>query len=100
MRLLEYIWGDNIGAIWNQPLELEDVNVLVVEVYPNPTANKIYLNGLLNETVVDVFSLDGRQLSTNLVEDNYALELNVTSGIYLLKITSEGKSIIKKIIVK
>ena len=98
--LVEYIWGTNVGAIWNQPLEIEDLDKLDVQVFPNPTTNKLYFKGLLTEAVVDVFSFEGRQLSSNLVTNNSALDLNVNNGIYLLRISSEGKSILKKVIVK
>ena len=98
--LVEYIWGTNVGAIWNQPLEIEDLDKLHIQIYPNPATNKIYFKGLLTEAVVDMYSFDGRQLSSNRVTNNSALDLNVNSGIYILKISSEGKSSIKKIIVK
>ncbi len=98
--LVEYIWGINVGDNWSQPLGVDDVNALNVQVYPNPTSNKIYFKGLLNEAVVEVFSVDGRQLSTIKVIKNSALDLEVSSGIYVLKISSDGKSMIKKVIVK
>ncbi len=98
--LVEYIWGTNVGNNWSQPLGVDDINVLNVQVYPNPTSNKIFFKGLLNEAVVEIFSADGRQFSTNKVTSNSALDLKVSSGIYVLKISSDGKSLIKKIIVK
>ena len=81
-------------------MEITDLNELDVQVYPNPTSNKIYFKGLLTESVVDVFTFDGRHLSTNLIVNNSVLDLNVEQGIYLLRISSEGKSSIKKVIVK
>lgn len=98
--LVEYIWGTNVGDIWSQFLGVDELSKLDIQVYPNPTTNKIYFKGLIEETVVEVFSIDGRQLSTKTVTNNSALDLNVTSGIYLLKITSDGRSMVKKIIVK
>ena len=98
--LVEYIWGTNVGDFWSQPLGVDEVNALNVKVYPNPTSNKIYFKGLLNEAVVEIFSADGRQFSTNKVTNNSALDLKVSSGIYVLKISFDGKSMIKKIIVK
>ncbi len=97
--LVEYIWGTNVGDSW-PTLGVEEVNALSIQIYPNPTTNRIYFKGLLNETVVEVFSVDGRQLSTNTISNNSALDLNISSGIYLLKVSSNGKSMVKKIVVK
>ncbi len=98
--LVEYIWGTNVGDNWSQPLSIDDVNTLRVKVYPNPTTNKVYFKGLLSEAVVEVFSIDGRQLSVTTVQINSSLDLKVSSGMYLLKISSDGKSMFKKIIVE
>ena len=98
--LVEYIWGTNIGETWSQPLGVNDSNTLDIQVYPNPTSDKIYLKGLLNEATVEVFSVDGRQLSTTTINNNFSLDLNLSSGIYLLKITTDYRSTIKKIVVK
>ncbi len=97
--LVEYIWGLRQGDTWFQTLGIDEVDTLDIQIYPNPATNKIYFKGLLNKAVVEVFALDGRQLSSKTVTNNSALDLNVSSGIYVLKITSDGKSMVKKIIV-
>ncbi len=98
--LVEYIWGNKVGDTWLQSLGVGEVGILNVQVYPNPTNNTIYFKGLLNEAVVEVFSVDGRKLFYKPVEDNSTLELDVSSGMYLLKIISDGKSLVRKVIVK
>jgi len=97
--LVEYIWGNKVGDIWSQPLGIDAVNSLNVQVYPNPATNRIYIKGLLYDAIVEIYSMDGRKLSQKIVADNSWLDLNVSSGMYMLNIESEGKSIIKKIIV-
>jgi len=98
--LVEYIWGTNVGDTWSQPLGVNQTNTLVIQVYPNPTSNTIYFNGLLNEVVVEVFSIDGRQLFTKTVTNDSPLDLNVSSGLYMIKITSDNRSTMRKIIVE
>jgi len=98
--MIEYIWGNMVGESWEQNLSIEEVQELKVSLYPNPTSGKLFINGIANETTVNVFSVDGRQLMKKTINGNTTLDLNYTSGLYLLKLTSEGKSVVKKILIK
>lgn len=98
--LVEYIWGNNIGDIWNQPLGINDANVLDIKLYPNPTYNRIYFKGIFEQSTVEVFSVDGRLLSSSTIKSNLFLDLNISSGIYFVKISSGNKFTIKKLVVK
>ena len=98
--LVEYIWGNNVGDVWSQPLGIKDTTILDIKIYPNPTTNSIYIKGIKAQSIVEIFSVDGRRLSKSLISNNSILDLNVSSGVYFVKISSENKSIIKKLIVK
>ncbi len=98
--LVEYIWGNNVGDPWEQPLSVNDEDELSITIYPNPTINRIYLVGINKETRIDVFSVEGRQLSSYQLNHNSYLDLNLASGLYVMKISSEGQSVTKKLIVK
>jgi len=98
--LVEYIWGNKVGDIWSQPLSVAEFDELDIQIYPNPTSNRIYIKGITEETKLEVFSVEGRQLSKSIINSNSVLDLNVTSGVYFVRISSENKSIIKKLIVK
>ncbi|MBT8394503.1 MAG: T9SS type A sorting domain-containing protein [Flavobacteriaceae bacterium] len=98
--LVEYIWGTKVGDTWFQSLGIDEENTLDVQVYPNPTSNTIYFKGLLNDAIVEVFSVDGRQLSTNRISSNTSLDLNISKGVYLIKVTLRNRTSVLKIIVK
>jgi hypothetical protein len=98
--LVEYIWGANVGETWSQPLGVNDIRSLNVQVYPNPTTNKLYLKGLIGEANVELFSVDGRQISNNKLSGDSEMDLNVSNGLYMLKINSSGGSLVKKIIIE
>lgn len=98
--LVEYIWGNNVGDIWSQPLGINDTSVLEIKLYPNPTHNRIYIKGIHNITNFEVFSVEGRKIETLKIVENSFLDLNVSSGVYFAKISSGNKHTIKKIIVK
>ena len=98
--LVEYIWGTNVGNAWSENLGVEENNDFNVQIFPNPTHNRIYIKGIQNMTNVEVFSVEGRKIETfKIVKDSF-LDLNVSSGVYFVKIYSGNKSTIKKIIVK
>ena len=96
--LVEYIWGNMIGEEWDQSLSITDNTELNVAVFPNPTTGRIYFSGLNSKADVEVYSIEGKLLAQyQSVEDS--IDLDVTSGIYLIKLTSDNRSVIKKVIV-
>ena len=97
--LIEYIWGDMIGETWEQNLSVEEAQELSVSLYPNPTSGRLFIKGINTETKIEVFSVDGRQLMSQVIDSNSFIDLNYTSGLYLVKITSENRSVIKKILI-
>ena len=70
-------------------LTIEDINLAnsSIFVYPNPTANRIYIQAD-NITQVDLFDLMGRKIqSTN---QNQIDLSNVSNGSFILKVTTEN----------
>lgn len=100
-ELIDYIWGDKVGETWHQPdMNLIKYVIPQIKVYPNPTSEGIYLSGIKNNTRLEIFSMDGRKLKTNQVQDQTYIELNLSSGIYLLKIHSHNRFYTKRLIVR
>lgn len=88
-----------------------DVNLSVNEnvleglrIYPNPTLGIITLSGFTftSEISLTLYSLQGKKILSEVVmpkTGTLSLDLsNLNSGVYFLKITSEGVSTVKKII--
>ncbi len=99
--LVEYIWGNMVGQVWNQELGIDDVDVAQIKVYPNPTSRGVHISGINNPASVEVFAVDGRKVYTeNISGGNSYLNINFSPGMYLLNIVSEELTIVKKIIVE
>ena len=97
--LVEYIWGINVGDAWDQSLSIEDNDLSKVSIYPNPTSGRINFSGLYGDTRVEIFSIEGQRLRLyESVQDNIDLEL--ASGLYMLKLMNDNRFIIKKIIIE
>lgn len=97
--LVEYLWGNRVGQVWSQSLANDSEDFPSIKIFPNPTRGTVFINGIKNDTVIEVFSLDGRKLKTYVINQNTPLELDVSRGIYLLKVSSNGKVHTQKVVV-
>lgn len=97
--LVEYIWGNNVGDMWDQELNVNEFDQNQITVYPNPTKNTIRIIGLIEQADIQVFSIEGKLLKSLSYDTETTIDLNLPSGIYLLTITSENKQTVKKLVV-
>ena len=96
-ELVEYIWGTNVGDAWDQSLSVEDNELVKVSLYPNPTSGRLYISGLNTIERFEVFSVEGKLLK-RFVNVNQYVDLDLASGLYLVKLTSNDQSVIRKVI--
>nr|WP_321227535.1 endonuclease [uncultured Psychroserpens sp.] len=97
--LVEYIWGTQVGQMWDQELSVNEFDQNQISVYPNPTTNSITIKGLNTQADLQVFSIEGKLLKSFDYSGEATVNLNLPSGIYLLTISSEDKQIVKKLVV-
>ncbi|WP_298903759.1 endonuclease [uncultured Psychroserpens sp.] len=98
--LVEYIWGTNVGDTWDQELNVTEFDVNTVKVYPNPSNGRISIQGLNTDAVVNVLSVEGRQIKAIKGSANNVIDFNLASGMYVLHIISEEKTVVKKLLVR
>lgn len=98
-NLVEYIWGNQVGEIWNHSLATQGVGQLDVQVYPNPTTNRVFLKGLLGRARVELYSIQGQKLNTYFVEGDSVIDLQISTGMYTVKVSSEGKHMTQNLII-
>ena len=96
--LVEYIWGNRMGDTWEQ-LSVNDHIISDIEIHPNPTTGKIHFKGLKQKTDIEIFSMVGERVLKTTIENNHSLNLNLTSGIYMVVIQMDGQKVSKKLIV-
>ncbi|WP_456437529.1 endonuclease, partial [Psychroserpens sp.] len=97
--LVEYIWGTEVGMDWDQGLSISEFDKTRIRVFPNPTSNRIFIKGLLAETRVEVLSIEGRKIKEYNLQNDAYIDLELSSGIYLLNLYSDNKQVVKKIII-
>ena len=75
----------------------------ITGIYPNPTTGEFVIKSHdLNNAKVFVYSMSGKEIYNSTIDsDAYSINLrNVKNGVYFVKITSDNKSYISKLIIK
>ncbi|MDR3047394.1 MAG: T9SS type A sorting domain-containing protein [Bacteroidales bacterium] len=79
-------------------VSIANIHELPVRIYPNPTTGWVMIE-TERTAEVSIFNVAGKLVSTHTVNNN-GLNLNLSSGLYFVKVVSEGKSTIQKLIVE
>lgn len=72
-----------------------------LKMYPNPAKNNLYIETALNSNInVSIVNMLGKEVVKATVVNNTVNVSNLTSGIYIVKITEEGKTSTRKLIIE
>lgn len=96
--LVEYIWGNNVGEVWDQQLSVNENELETLSLYPNPTSGRVYIN-TTNVVNLEVYSVEGKRLRQYSAVDSY-VDIDLASGLYLVKLTNSEGTLTKKIIIE
>ncbi len=97
--LADYIWGIHAGEVWHASLSNANFNTMNLIVYPNPTTNEFAVSGLPDDSVISLYSILGTKLFEQKASTQASFNIsNFDSGLYILKITSNGQTTERKII--
>jgi extracellular elastinolytic metalloproteinase len=95
-----------LNACEERVLAIADENKTIFSVYPNPTADEIYINNSRNigSAVYKIVDLNGRVIQTNTITLTNGSKINtsrLSSGMYILTLkTNSGEVFSQKIIKK
>lgn len=98
--LVNYVFGANYGQPWSFALSNDSFAEDTIKVYPNPTTDYLYVDGIEGKAVVSIFSLTGQKVLEQDFDSQTRLQIDLAKGLYLVKIKQQNKEIIKKIIVR
>jgi hypothetical protein len=99
-NLADYIWGANVGQPWFSTLSTNHFSDENLVVYPNPANDYILISGVQNQSKVAIYSLTGSLVLETTISNETRLSLPLSSGVYLVRVTSDSKTILKKLIVQ
>ena len=72
-----------------------------LKMYPNPAKNNLFIETALNSDInVSIIDVLGKEVINSKVSNNAVNISGLTSGMYIVKITEEGKTSTKKLIIE
>lgn len=95
--LKSYVATSNGGALCS-PVSVEEGIRSHYTVYPNPSSGKIFLSIPEGEHAITIFDSSGKVVAQQATEFT-AVELNLSTGLYLIRIAGAGRTVFKRIVV-
>jgi hypothetical protein len=95
-----------LGTTWSQvtpkTLSISQVEATDFNVYPNPTSTGfVNITSKTNDVIeVAVFDILGKQVLNNTVNNNSLDVSTLRTGVYIMKISQNGNTITKKLVVR
>ena len=99
-NLADYIFGANVGQPWFSTLSNEVFSDSKIVLYPNPIKNQFTISGISQESTIEIYNNIGSKVFESNFNNDAQFNVDFAAGIYFAKITSDSKTITKKIIVK
>lgn len=89
------LYIDSISAFIEDPVGIDELNGLEIQMYPNPATDRVYFNEALD--VINVFSMSGEHVL--LKENATSIDVvNLPVGIYHLELSKDGYTVRKKLV--
>jgi surface protein len=92
-----YGWTITDGGLDCSSLNTEEFDIIGLKLYPNPVKDKLFIQGLSGPAKVSIYNLLGTLVLSKIISSEIDVE-NLQIGIYIMKINSEQKEIIRKFI--
>ena len=99
-NLVNFLWGEYVGENWNENLDLNNTLNENLIIYPNPSSGILNFNKPLDNERIEIFSFKGIRVFDKIVASSNSINLNLDSGIYLVKISNNYRSLNTKLIIK
>jgi outer membrane protein assembly factor BamB len=89
----EYVIAFNSGTT-----AIENISLQEYSVYPNPAINYLYIDGLNENADVAIYDLTGKLIYNSELPNSQISVSNFHSGIYIMKIETINKIVIRKFV--
>lgn len=89
-----------LNIVEGSTLSIEDETLSDVSIYPNPVEAKLNIKTTadLNDKVATIFDVNGKKILSMKLQSNTIEVSNLASGVYFLRLESEGKTMERKFI--
>lgn len=97
--LAEYIWGNNLGEIWENPLSIPTNRLSDITIFPNPSTSQFVLRSRI-KGILSIYDTLGHKVYFQEFSNTTVIPHHLPSGIYIVQLESTGLSTIRKLIVR
>jgi endonuclease I len=98
-NLVNYLWGDNVGLVWNENLTVPETEIIKTTIYPNPSSGVINFSFDMQNEIIEIFNLNGQNIFNKMIDNSNSVELDLPSGIYFLRSNTKSGIYNSKIII-
>ena len=89
-------YGVTVTAAFEMTTGIDTHEITVIDLYPNPTSDNVYIKGITTATRVEIYNLAGVQVLSTQVQPNQPISLvNLEAGVYLVKVEGQTLKVIK-----
>ncbi len=98
-------WGhgkvDALAALKEaeKSLAISNLSEASTIIFPNPASNEIHIQSNIVYTEYIIHDLKGAEVSKGSIQENQIDLLNLTSGLYMLRLIGPEKSLVKQIVI-
>jgi len=92
-----HLWAITDGGLDCSNLGNEDEYLSNISIYPNPTRDKLFIQGLSNPLKVSIYNVLGKLVLAEITSKDIDVK-QLSKGIYILKIIDEQKETVRKFI--
>ena len=98
-NLVNYLWGDNVGLVWNENLTVPENEIVKTIIYPNPSSGIINFSSDMEDEFIEIFNLNGQNILNKIIDSSNCVELDLPSGIYFLRSNTKSGIYNSKLII-
>ena len=98
-NLVNYLWGDNVGHVWNENLTVPENEILKTIIYPNPSSGIINFSSDMQDEIIEIFNLNGQNILNKIIDSSNSVELDLPSGIYFIRCNTKSGNYSSKLII-
>lgn len=99
-ELAEYIWGNNVGDPWMNPLSVTDTAEIEFSLYPNPSHKRFRVVRNSEHVTLTIFNMLGQAVFNQHLDNDYMVQHDLDPGMYIVSLENEYGSKQLRLIVK
>jgi hypothetical protein len=90
------------ASVTGTTLKVNENTIAGLKIYPNPVTNgTLFIETSSNaEKAVTIFDVLGKQVLNTIISNSSVNVANLRSGVYVIKVTEEGKTVSRKLVIE